>query len=160
MRRKCKHPCKIVCWKFYNINFSCLDGSLQHNGWRLFVCSFQGAHCLQIIICVIHQIALHHCKHGRAGHLLSDTSSEQTNIQYVEWAVLGGRFTHIFSLFCVCLWWWWWWWWLVCLWDLRREMMLRLDEEECQYGFEVDDAMAQDWSPRNLYVIYTRKMMS
>ena len=68
-----------------------------------------------------HWIPLHHCKPGQAGHLSSDTSSELTDIQYVEWGLLGGRFTHRVSLFCV-------WWW-----DVRREM-LRLDEEDCQYG--------------------------
>ena len=26
-------------------------------------------------------------------------------------------------------------------------MMFRLDEEDCQYGFDRDDAMAQDHSP-------------
>ena len=41
-------------------------------------------------------------------------------------------------------------------------MMFRVDEEDCQYGFEWSDAIAQDCSsrPGNLYVIYTRKMMS
>ena len=49
-----------------------------------------------------HRIALHHCKPSQPGHLPSDTSSELTNIQYVEWGLLGGRFTHSsVSLFCV-----------------------------------------------------------
>ena len=103
----CKHPCKIVSWKFYNINFSCLDHS-----------NIMDEDCLSVhfrahIVFKLsslpslpsQQIPLHHCKLGQPGHLISDTSSEQANIQYVEWGLLGGRFTHIFSLFCV---------WFVC----------------------------------------------
>ena len=90
------------------------------------------------------QIALHHCKPGHPGHLISDTSSQQDNIQYVEWGVgTAGRkvYTHFLPVLSAGLF-------VRCEREReRREMMFRLDEEDCQYGFDRDDAMAQDHSP-------------
>ena len=55
-------------------------------------------------LCRPPEIPLHHCKLGLAGHLISDTSSEQTNIQYVEWGLVGtaGRkvLTHFLPVLC------------------------------------------------------------